>query len=156
MMDYDGDEPTGHEQTLVNEDMAQILAYSQLQPDDYGGHWMNRADRTYGVSFTGSLQQHEYGLREVLNHPERLRIQRCQYSYVALQQICIRLRDEDCQPADEVENGRPVISGFGIDEKMGGGRGKVESGGSDLSQRPMGKYGRSVVIDEGTGKNVLY
>jgi hypothetical protein len=156
MMDYDGDEPTGHEQTLVNEDMARILAYSQLRPDEYGGRWMNRAGRTYGVSFTGSLEQREHGLREVLNHPQRLRVQKCQYSYVALQQVCIRLRDEDCQPDDEVENGMPVISGFGIDEKMGVVRVKVAGIRPDVSQRLMGKYGASVVIDEGTGKNEVF
>jgi hypothetical protein len=55
--DYDEDEPTGDLQMLVNEDTQRIMAYGHA--GEYGGSWLNRADRIYGVSFTASLEQHE-------------------------------------------------------------------------------------------------
>jgi hypothetical protein len=39
---YDGDEPTGALQMLVNQDMEQILAYGQDHPDHHAGRWLNR------------------------------------------------------------------------------------------------------------------
>ena len=85
MGEYDGEEPTWHLQRQVNEDTHRIMGYGDQHLDEYGGMWLNRADRTYGVSFTGSLERHKAALAVTINLPERLRIRRCQYSLAEFQ-----------------------------------------------------------------------
>jgi hypothetical protein len=149
MQDYDGDEPTGEIQALVNQDMTRILDYGEAHPDEYGGRWLNRDDRTYGVSFTSSLEQHEGALRTVLRLPERLRIQRCRRTYAELSALCERVRAEDLDLSDVDESGKPAISGFGPDQETGVVRVRVQRNRPDVSAQLSYKYGPLISIEEG-------
>jgi hypothetical protein len=156
VQDYDGDEPTGGLQDLVNLDMSLILYYGQQHENDYGGRWFNPNDRTYGVAFTGSLERHETALRALLSLPERLRVQTCDHSYAELSAVCDRLRVEDWgfDAADETE--RPPISGFGPSQRKGVVQVWIQPGRADVSQRLLEKYGSLIVLEERDGTSVLF
>jgi hypothetical protein len=154
--DYDGDEPTGDLQMLVHEDTQRIMAYGHEHPSEYGGSWLNRADRTYGVSFTGSLEQHEAALGSTLNLPERLRVRRSLYSFAELQEVCVRLQTEDWDLSDLDDEGRPAINGFGPNQEAGVVQVRVQSGRPDISVRLVAKYGSRIVIEEGDWVNVAF
>jgi hypothetical protein len=156
VQDYDGDEPTGELQTLVNQDMTRILEYGQDHPDDYGGRWLDRGDRTYGVTFTKSVERHEAALRAVLNISERLRVQSCAHSYAELSAVCDRLRNEDWGLSAVDQGGKPAISGFGPSEKEGVVWVRVQSGRADVSQRLLNKYGLLIAVEEGDWTAVLF
>jgi hypothetical protein len=145
---YDGFEPTAAQQSFVNEDMERILDYSTHHADEYGGRWHN-PDRTYGVSFTASLDVHERAVRSILNLPERLVVQSCQHSYAALLEVCERIRVEDWDLADVGEEGRVAIAGLGSDERGGVVRVRVQRSRPDVASRLRVKYGSLVVCDEG-------
>jgi hypothetical protein len=148
VQDYDGDEPTGQLQMLVNADMARILEYREDHRDEYGGRWINRDDRTYAVTFTNSLERHEASLRTVLNLPERLRIQRCLHIYAELSALCERLPTEDWDLSDLDQNGKPAVSGFGPDEKEGVVRVRVQRSRADVAAKLSSKYGSLIAVQE--------
>lgn len=156
MDDYDGDEPTGDLQILVNEDTQRIMAYGQEHAGEFGGSWLNRADRTYGVSFTGSLEQHEAALRTALNLPERLRVRRSLYSFAELQDVCVRLQSEDWDLREVDDKGRPAINGFGPNQEAGVVEVLVQSGRPEISPRLLAKFGSRVAIEEGDWVNVAF
>jgi hypothetical protein len=154
--DYDGDEPTGDLQMLVHEDTQRIMAYGHEHSGEYGGSWLNRADRTYGVSFTGSLEQHEAALGSTLNLPERLRVRRSLYSFAELQEVCVRLQTEDWDLSDLDDEGRPAINGFGPNQEAGVVQVRVQSRRPDISARLVAKYGSRIAIEEGAWVNVAF
>lgn len=156
MNEYDGDEPTGELQMLVNADMQRIMAYGREHPGEFGGTWLNRADRTYGVSFTGSLEQHEAALGSTLNLPERLRVQHGRYSLAELQEVCVRLRTEDWDLGDVDDEGRPAISGFGPNQETGVVEVRVQSSRPKVSARLVAKYGARIAVKEGDWVSVGY
>jgi hypothetical protein len=153
---YDGDEPTGDLQGLVNLDMSLILHYGQEHGNDYGGRWFNPHDRTYGVAFTGSLERHETALRALLSLPERLRVRTCDHSYAELSAVCDRLRVEDWGFDTADETGRPAISGFGPSEKKGVVQVWIRPGRTDVSRRLLAKSGSLIVVEERDGTSVLF
>jgi hypothetical protein len=146
---YDGEEPTGQIQALVNEDLQRIMGYGLSHPDEYGGCWLTRDDRTYGVSFTGSLARHGSALGAAVNLPERLRVQRCRYSLADLEEVCARIRNEDWDRNDHHGKGRLAISGFGPSQRRGVVTVRIQIGRSDISERLEAKYGDRISVVEG-------
>ncbi len=152
---YDGDEPTNELQSLVNEDMTRILEYGQDHADDYGGRWLNRPDRTYGVSFVVSVQHHDAALRKILHLPDRLSVQSRRHTFRAIIKVCDQLR-EDWNLGELADNGQPAISGWGPDEQEGIVRVRVQRSRPDVSARLVGKYGSLIAVEEGHYTTVLY
>ncbi len=156
MNGYDGDEPTWDLQMLVNQDLDRILKYGREHLDEYGGRWMNRADRTYGVSVTGSLERHQAALGTILNLPKRLKIRRCRYSLAELEDVCHRLRTEDQDLSEVDEKGRPALYGYGPDEKAGVVSVHVQRGRLDVAERLMAKYGPQITVELGDWLNIAF
>jgi hypothetical protein len=146
---YDGDEPTGQLQALANEDFQRIMGYGRLHLEEYGGCWLIRDDRTYGVSFTGSLARHESALGAAVNLPERLRVQRCHYSLAELEEVCARIRNADWDRNDTIGKGRLAISGFGPSHREGVVKVRVQIDRPDISERLVAKYGDRISVVEG-------
>jgi hypothetical protein len=125
------------------------MGYGRSHPDEYGGCWLIRDHRTYGVSFTASLARHESTLGAAVNLPERLRVQQCRYSLAELKEVCARIRNEDWDRNDTVGKGRLAISGFGPSQQEGVVKVLVQIHRPDISERLVAKYGDQISVVEG-------
>ena len=132
----------------MNSDLQRIDDYGQEHSEAYGGHWIQDG-RAYGVSFTGSVENHEAALRALLNLPDRLRVTQCTYSHAYLREMQQTVWDSEVTTNPDGTVQTEAVVGIGVDVPGNVLRVRVLPGHPDAEERLISRYGPIISIEIG-------
>jgi hypothetical protein len=145
---YDGFEPTGDLQMLVNADLQSIAAYGERHPDEYGGCWLQDRHR-YGVAFTASTGDHQAALEELVRLPDRLRVVCCGYSLAELRDLQAAIARAELRTDDQGRLVTEGVIGLGVVVRDNLVQVLVLAGHPEVEARLRAAYGARVSVRGG-------